>query len=48
MWFSITFISAPKKKWLEMEMQAADFYFNLSRAKSSGINLSQTRIQIKS
>ena len=25
MWFSITSISASKKKWLDMEMQAADF-----------------------
>ena len=29
MWFSITFISASKNKWLEMEMQAVDFILNL-------------------
>ena len=47
MWFSITFVSAPIKKGMDMERQAADFLFNLSRARCGGINWSQTKNKIK-
>ena len=47
MWFSITSISAPKKKWLDMEIQAAEFQFTLSEQGEVGKNFLRQEIKLK-